>query len=188
MAWLPDGSGFAYTRYPDPEEVGDEEAGYHRTVWWHRLGDVAADDTPCFTDLPNKEAWPEVSLSNDGRWLLVHVELGWSQTDVHLLDRDTDQWTTIIEGVEATTWFRVDAIATGWSGRPPSTRRRAGWSPHCSAIRRRSGGSTWSRRATTSSRPSRSPATTSWCCATARVCPRSTSTSRPAPPSPTSRP
>ena len=108
VAWLPDGLGFAYTRYPDPAEVGDEEAGYHRTVWWHRLGDVAADDAPCFTELPDKEAWPEVSISSDGRWLLVHLERGWSQTDVHLLDRGTDTWTTIIQGVEANTWFRVD--------------------------------------------------------------------------------
>jgi prolyl oligopeptidase len=109
VAWLPDGTGFAYTRYPDPAEVGDDEAGYHRTVWWHRLGDGAADDTPCFTDLPNNEAWPEVSLSTDGRWLLVHVEQGWSQVDVHLLDRSTDTWTTIMQGVEAMTWLQVDS-------------------------------------------------------------------------------
>jgi len=108
VAWLPDASGFAYTRYPDPAVVGDEEAGYHRTVWWHRLGDAVEGDEPCFTDLPDKEAWPEVSLSSDGRWLLVHVERGWGQTDVHLLDRDADSWTTIIEGVEATTWLQVD--------------------------------------------------------------------------------
>ncbi len=108
VAWLPDGTGFAYTRYPDPAEVGDEEAGYHRTVWWHALGDPPALDAPCFTGLPDKEAWPEVSLSSDGRWLLVHVERGWSQTDVHLLDRGRDRWTTVIEGVEATSWFRVD--------------------------------------------------------------------------------
>ena len=108
VAWLPDASGFAYTRYPDPAEVGDDEAGYHRTVWWHRLGDTAAEGRPCFTDLPDKEAWPEVSLSSDGRWLLVHVERGWSQTDVHLLDRGTDIWTTVIAGVEATTWLQVD--------------------------------------------------------------------------------
>ena len=108
VAWLPDSSGFAYTRYPDPDEVGAEEAGYHRTVWWHRIGDAVDDDRPCFTDLPTKEAWPEVSLSADGRWLLVHVELGWSRTDVHLLDRDADTWTTVVAGEEATTWLSVD--------------------------------------------------------------------------------
>ena len=108
VAWLPDGAGFAYTRYPDPAEVGDDEAGYHRTVWWHRLGDDPSQDAPCFTDLPDKEAWPEVSLSSDGRWLLVHVERGWSQTEVHLLDRGTDRWTTVIAGTEAITWLEVD--------------------------------------------------------------------------------
>jgi prolyl oligopeptidase len=109
VAWLPDQAGFAYTRYPDPDAVGAEEAGYHRTVWWHRLGDAPADDAPCFTDLPDKEAWPEVTLSDDGRWLLVHLERGWSQTDVHLLDRVSGAWTTVVEGVEASTWLRVDA-------------------------------------------------------------------------------
>ncbi len=109
VAWLPDATGFAYTRYPDPAEVGTDEAGYHRTVWWHRLGDAPADDAPCFTALPDKEAWPEVTLSPDGRWLLVHVERGWSQTDVHLLDRSAGSWTTVVEGIEATTWLRVDA-------------------------------------------------------------------------------
>jgi prolyl oligopeptidase len=108
VAWLPDASGFAYTRYPDPDEVGDDEAGYHRTVWWHRLGDAPGDDAPCFIDLPDKEAWPDVSLSHDGRWLLVHLERGWSQTDVHLLDRASGAWTTVVEGIEATTWLRVD--------------------------------------------------------------------------------
>jgi prolyl oligopeptidase len=109
VAWLPDGSGFAYTRYPDPTEVGDDEAGYHRTVWWHRLGDALAADAPCYTDLVTKEAWPSVSLSSDGRWLLVHVELGWSRTDVHLLDRTADTWTVVSEGIDATSWFEVDA-------------------------------------------------------------------------------
>ena len=103
VAWLPDASGFAYTRYPDPATVGDDEAGYHRTVWWHRLGDPPEADTACFTDLPDKEAWPEVTLSDDGRWLLVHLERGWSRTDVHLLDRTTGAWTTVVEGIEATT-------------------------------------------------------------------------------------
>jgi prolyl oligopeptidase len=109
VAWLPDGSGFAYTRYPDPTDVGEAEAGYHRTVWWHALGDAPTDDRPCFTELPTKEAWPSVSLSDDGRWLLVHLELGWSRTDVHLLDRQSDTWRTVVEGLDATSWFEVDA-------------------------------------------------------------------------------
>ncbi len=108
VAWLPDSSGFAYTRYPDPAVVGQDEAGYHRAVWWHRLGDDPDAGALCFPARPEREAWPEVSLSGDGRWLLVHVERGWSETDVHLLDRATDTWTVVVEGVEATSWFQVD--------------------------------------------------------------------------------
>ena len=40
-------------------------------------------------DLPDKTAWPNVTISTDGRWLLVHVSLGWSRVDVHLIDRRT---------------------------------------------------------------------------------------------------
>ena len=77
-------------------------------MWWHRLGDAPEADTPCFTDLPDKEAWPDVTLSDDGRWLVVHLERGWSRTDIHLLDRDLGTWSTVVEGMEATTWLRVD--------------------------------------------------------------------------------
>ena len=31
------------------------------------------------------------------------VSVGWSRTDVHLLDRESDHWTTVIAGVDANT-------------------------------------------------------------------------------------
>ena len=161
VAWLPDSSGFAYTRYPDPAEVGDAEAGYHRTVWWHRLGDAPADDAPCFTDLPDKEAWPEVSLSVDGRWLLVHVERGWSQNDVHLLDRDADTWTTRDRGRQGS----LDLAAGGRGATAPDRRddaRRSDGPAGRRAVRPAPVGALGRprrARATTSSRRSQSPAT-----------------------------
>ena len=99
VAWEPDGSGFAYTRYPD----GDE---YHRTVHHHTLGADWHDDPVVWAEHPNPQAWPDVTMSPDGRWLLVHVMVGWARIDVHLLDRTTGTWRTLIEGVEATTELR----------------------------------------------------------------------------------
>ncbi len=109
VAWLADGSAFAYTRYPDPATVAPEEAGYHRRVWWHRLGgDPAADELVWGDDdMPDPTAWPQVSLSRDGRWLLIHVSLGWSRVDVHLIDRTTGERTALIEGEEAVTSMEV---------------------------------------------------------------------------------
>ncbi|HEV2071578.1 MAG TPA: hypothetical protein VGR26_17450, partial [Acidimicrobiales bacterium] len=109
VAWLPDGSAFAYTRYPDPAVVGDEDAGYHRSVWWHKVGDDPGRDELVWGDeaLPDRTAWPQVSISPDGRWMLVHVSLGWSRVDVHLLDRTSGRSRIVIEGEEATTSLDV---------------------------------------------------------------------------------
>ncbi len=70
---LPDCSAFAYTRYPHEGEVPDDERDYWRKVFWHQLGTDPARDPVVWDDLPDKTAWPNVSLSADGRWLLVHV-------------------------------------------------------------------------------------------------------------------
>ncbi len=109
VAWRPDGTAFAYTRYPDPAVVGNDQAGYHRAVWWHELGDDPTSDELVWgdDDLPDPTAWPSVSLSIDGRWMLIHVSLGWSRVDVHLLDRTTGERRTIIEGEEAATSLQV---------------------------------------------------------------------------------
>jgi prolyl oligopeptidase len=107
VAWLPDGTAFAYTRYPDPAAVGEDEANYHRTVWWHVLGDDPGHDELVYGDLPDKTAWPAVELSRDGRWLVVEVSIGWTRVDVHLIDRSTGARTTVIEGVEAVSSFTV---------------------------------------------------------------------------------
>jgi prolyl oligopeptidase len=107
VSWAPDGTAFAYTRYPDPAAVGDDEANYHRTAWWHVLGDDPGHDELVFGDLPDKTAWASLELSRDGRWLVVELSLGWARTDVHLLDRTTGQHTTVIAGVEALTTFTV---------------------------------------------------------------------------------
>ena len=95
VAWEPDGSAYFYTRYPE----GD---AYHRTVHHHTIGDDPTDDPVVWSELPTPETWPSVSTSPGGRWLLVQSAVGWSRTDVHLLDRRSDRWTTLIAGTEAT--------------------------------------------------------------------------------------
>ena len=47
----------------------------------------------CGRQPDDPQAWPSVTLSPDGAWLLVHVMVGWSQVDVHLCrprHRDVD--------------------------------------------------------------------------------------------------
>lgn len=86
VAWLPDGSGFYYTRYPARGDVPEGDERYHRAVWLHRLGDDPAADALIFTPAA-KEHWPSVSLSPDGRWLLIAVHRTFDQSDLLLQDR-----------------------------------------------------------------------------------------------------
>ena len=88
LAWLPDHSGFYYTRYPAPGEVPEGEEHYHRAIYFHALGTDPADD-PLVHRPERKEYWPSVSVSPDGRWLLVGVARTFDQTDLYLGDRRT---------------------------------------------------------------------------------------------------
>ncbi len=85
LAWLPDGSGFYYTRYPASGEVPEGEEHYHRSVFFHRLGAEAAGDRLIFRPA-EKEHWPGVGLSPDGRWLVIGVARTFDQTDLYLQD------------------------------------------------------------------------------------------------------
>ncbi len=86
LGWLPDGSGFYYTRYPRRGDVPDDELQYHRAVYFHQLGTDPAHD-PLILKPVRKEHWPGVDVSPDGRWVLVTVARTFDQTDLYLQDR-----------------------------------------------------------------------------------------------------
>ena len=91
LAWLPDNSGFYYTRYPRPGDVPAGEEMYNRRVFFHQLNsdtNTGGDDDPLIFPGDGLELapqhWPNVSISNDGRWLLVDVSEGWTKTELYL--------------------------------------------------------------------------------------------------------
>jgi prolyl oligopeptidase len=95
VAWLPDATAFAYTRYPPGDDYG-------RAVRFHRLGaDPATDPVVYAPDDPT--AWPDVDISPDGRFLVVHVSFGWTRTDVFLVDRRSGARRAVIDGADAVT-------------------------------------------------------------------------------------
>lgn len=96
VAWLPDNTGFWYSVYPP----GDE---YNRHIRFHRLGSDPAGDPVVFDRLPTPQSWPDVTVSPDGRHVLVHVMVKWTQTDIHLLDTVSGGWTAVVQGVDAQT-------------------------------------------------------------------------------------
>ena len=107
VAWLPDHEGFYYTRYPEPGSVPEGEAGYHRAIWFHRVGDDPGEDKLVFRP-EEKEHWPAVGLSPDGRWLTVVVARTFDQTDLYLKDLyGVDEWITVAKDLPASFEGRI---------------------------------------------------------------------------------
>jgi prolyl oligopeptidase len=86
LAWIPDDSGFYYTRYPKPGDVAAGQEMYNRHVFYHAMGSDAAKDPLIFGEGRDPQDWPNVTLSNDGRWLGIMVEQGWTKTELFLKD------------------------------------------------------------------------------------------------------
>ena len=86
IAWLHDNSGFYYTRYPKKGDVPAGQEMYNRHVFYHELGTDLDTDDLIFGEGRDPEDWPSVFLSNDGRWLLIHVSQGWTKSELFLMD------------------------------------------------------------------------------------------------------
>ena len=86
IAWMHDNHGFYYTRYPKKGDVPDGEERYNRHVFYHELGQDAEGDDKVFGEGRDPEDWPNVHLSNDGRWLLINVAQGWAKSELFLMD------------------------------------------------------------------------------------------------------
>src|SRR3989442_2078164 len=92
VAWLPDNSGFFYTRCPHGTPAG--ETRFHHKLYFHRLGDRWRNDPLIFGETLKREQTPYPVVSSDGRYLAVVVQdLSGAEhrSEVYLLDRDAEQ-------------------------------------------------------------------------------------------------
>ena len=79
-AWRKDGSGFFYARYPAPEPGQDlTGTNYGHMLYYHRLGEPQERDRLVYQRPDQKEWGFSAEVSDDGRYLVVHV---WQGTDV----------------------------------------------------------------------------------------------------------
>lgn len=78
-SWLPDGTGFFYSRYAEPNEATKlEDANYFQKLYFHRLG-TSQDEDVLIYDRPDQKEWGfDGSVTEDGRYLIISV---WKGTD-----------------------------------------------------------------------------------------------------------
>lgn len=79
VAWHPGGSAFYYAAY-DPPQEGQAHSGvnYFQKLFLHRLGSPQSEDDLIYQRKDHKEWGFDGQISEDGRYLLIHV---WQGTD-----------------------------------------------------------------------------------------------------------
>lgn len=112
VAWLPDSTGFYYTRYPEPGTVPPGQEHYNSHLFFHRLGVDPADDPEIFGQGRAPEDMIGARISANGRWLVASAFQGWSRSEIYLLDREhpDDGFTPVAAGIDA---VFADALVHG---------------------------------------------------------------------------
>lgn len=76
-SWTPDGKGFFYGRFPEPQEGEDlKAANYHQKVYYHRVGEPQSQDDLIWEDPEHKEWRADATVSDDGEHLILTLGKG----------------------------------------------------------------------------------------------------------------
>jgi prolyl oligopeptidase len=103
VGWLPGGEELYYVRRLAPDAVPAGEEQFHRRVWRHRIGVDPAADVEVHGAGLDATNYYDVSVSRDGRWLLITASAGTApRDDVWIADLTGDAALTPIQvGVDA---------------------------------------------------------------------------------------
>ncbi len=103
LAWLPDETGFYYTRFPELGTVPKGEENYNQHVYLHEIGTDWHDDYKIFGEGRPKTNHYDVELSEDGRYLLISVHK-YTKNDLYIMDvKNNNKLTGIIVGEDVLT-------------------------------------------------------------------------------------
>jgi prolyl oligopeptidase len=115
VAWAKDGSGFFYSRYPEPPADAKFQAlNENHRVYFHKLGtDQSADRLVYETPATPKQSH-YAGITDDGRYLVVSTSEGTDNKNlVHIIDLTDPSWKprTVI-GALANEWSAIGNVGT----------------------------------------------------------------------------
>lgn len=99
VRWLPDDSGFFYTRNPRPGTVPKNEEHLHLKVYFHKLGNNSENDKLIFGENRPKDDIINTSLSLDGQLLAIHVSQKWTENEIYIYDNQKEITMPLIVGI-----------------------------------------------------------------------------------------
>jgi len=108
-SWTPGGDGFYYTWLPalgpDGEKLDPSTRPGHAEIRFHKIGDDPAHDALVHPATGDARTFLSADLSEEGRWLFVYVNHGWTSTDVYYRDlhNPNPAWQTFALGLQGET-------------------------------------------------------------------------------------
>jgi len=106
VRWLPDDSGFFYTRNPRPGTVPKNEEHLHTKVFFHKLGDDSDIDKLIFGEGRPKDDMIGLGISPDGRYLSINVSQTWTENDIYIYDNKIKEINPLVVGIKAQSSIR----------------------------------------------------------------------------------
>lgn len=125
IAWKPDGSGFFYSRFPEPSaDAAFQSPNLNQSIWFHAVGTPQSADRLVFATPDQSKLSHRAQVTDDGHWLVISSSAGTdprnSVTLVSLKKADAkprvlipgiDHDWNLIGAIGNRMWFRTDLDA-----------------------------------------------------------------------------
>jgi prolyl oligopeptidase len=76
LEWAKDGSGFFYSRFPEPAGAQFQALNQNQSVYFHRLGTPQGEDRLVYATPDHADYNNTAEVSEDGRWLIISSSRG----------------------------------------------------------------------------------------------------------------
>ena len=121
-AWLPDESGFYYTRFVNNDGTELVEVTEGSQIWFHELGTDQSEDTFVYYDKENPHHYYGPTVTEENGWLIVSVNKGTDanngvlikgpdETELRWLDDKFDAEMSLIGAIGDKLWFQTNRDA-----------------------------------------------------------------------------
>ena len=125
IAWKPDGSGFFYSRFPEPREgVAFQSLNFNQSIWFHSVGTAQVADVNVFATPDTPKLGHSAQVTDDGKWLVISSSAGTDPRNavtLVALDKPNAKPRALIPGIDNDwqlagaigdqLWFRTDLNA-----------------------------------------------------------------------------
>lgn len=118
-SWVPDESGYYYSRYPLADNKDHISTADGSELWFHVIGTEQSQDTLVYSNSEHPDRFYSASVTKDGGWLVIAVNEGTSsnnavlikgpsEKELHWLIPDFGAEVSLIGGIGDKLWFKTD--------------------------------------------------------------------------------